>query len=151
MRVKSFVHVVEYLNSKNIPYVLDDYTNPTKIAINTLRMVIHSYDNVFDAFHILENKKQIWGVINNRRILLFHMEISETETKPKAIYMKDIVNELGKEDIRTIIKHGISFPLNYILTLEDHYNAIFDYYQINYNKNKVVGYIKGNKITLFKF
>lgn len=78
-------------------------------------------------------------------------KVTLPENGTKAIYMKDIVNELGKEGIRTIIKHGVSFPLNYILTLEDHYDAIFDGYQINYNKNKVVGYIHNHKITLFKF
>lgn len=71
--------------------------------------------------------------------------------KINKIYINDIINELQRNQVDTIIRHGVSFPITYVLTLADHYDAIFDGYRINYNKRKVVGYIDKHKITLLKF
>lgn len=68
-----FKYVIEYLEKHNITPV-DNAHIPAQtktFSISYLKNVENAYECVFDSYEILEDSKEIWGIINDRKILLF--------------------------------------------------------------------------------
>lgn len=73
MRKSSFSSVIEYLQEHNISSVANNYIPYASktLDVNFLSYLRNEYDIIFDEFLIVEYEHQIWGVIQNREILLF--------------------------------------------------------------------------------